>query len=68
MTEFVNEVSLEEQQEKVAVLQSIFENDLQIIHGENWSGNIRFDSIFLVLTKRSAASGDENGCVRRFIS
>ena len=34
MTEFVNEVSLDEQQEKAAVLQSIFENDLQIIHGE----------------------------------
>jgi len=43
MTEFVNEATLEEQQEEVTVLQSIFEDDLQILQGEDGQGNICFN-------------------------
>lgn len=44
MTEFIflNEATLEEQQEEVTVLQSIFQGDLQILQGEDEQGNICF--------------------------
>lgn len=39
---FLNPAVLEEQQEEITVLQSIFEDDLQMLQGENGKNNICF--------------------------